>query len=177
MNTRCVRRALNLLELVIVVVIFGLLAAIAIPRLSSASPADAERSLRRDVSVLRSAIELYYRDHGFYPGQKGAGTLESGPGTEAAFALQLTRFSDADGRVADKPDDTFCYGPYLREGIPACSVVPRQGKQGLCLVSDETVPTFTPSATEAGWVYNYETGDIVVNSDGYGVSGARYDSY
>ena len=177
MNTRCMRRALNLLELVIVVVIFGLLAAIAIPRLSSASPADAERSLRRDVSVLRSAIELYYRDHGFYPGQKGAGTLESGPGTEAAFALQLARFSDVEGRVADKPDDTFCYGPYLREGIPACSVVPRQGKQGLCLVSNETVPTFIPSATEAGWVYNHETGDIVVNSDGYGVSGARYDSY
>jgi prepilin-type N-terminal cleavage/methylation domain-containing protein len=177
MNTLGMRRALNLLELVIVVVIFGLLAAIAIPRLSSASPADAERSLRRDVSVLRSAIELYYRDHGAYPGQNGAGVVNGGPGTEAAFTLQLTRFSDADGRVADKPDEIHCYGPYLREGIPACSVAPREGKQGLWLVSDETVPTFTPSATEAGWVYNCETGDIVANSDRYGVSGARYDSY
>ena len=177
MNTRCMRRALNVLELVIVVVIFGLLAAIAIPRLSSAAPADAARSLRRDLSVLRSAIELYHRDHGAYPGQKGAGTLESGPGTEAAFALQLTRFSDALGRVADKPDGSFCYGPYLREGIPACPVAPRQGKRGLHLVSGKTVPTFTPSATEAGWVYNYHTGDTVVNSDAYGVSGARYDSY
>jgi general secretion pathway protein G len=171
------RRALNLLELVVVVVIFGLLAAIAIPRLSSAAPADTEGSLRRNLSVLRSAIELYYRDHGAYPGQKGAGTPESGLGTEAAFALQLARFSDAQGRVADEPDGTFCYGPYLRAGIPACPVAPRRGKQGVHLVSGRTVPVFTPSATEAGWVYNYQTGDIVVNSDVYGVSGARYDSY
>ena len=50
-----------MLELVIV--ILGIIAAIAIPRLSRGSDGAAEGALKRDLQVLRGALELYRAEH------------------------------------------------------------------------------------------------------------------
>ena len=129
--------------------------------------------MRQNLSVLRSAVELYYYEHAEYPGENGDGT--NAAASEAALVAQLTLFTDADGAVNATKTATYRYGPYLRTGLPPCPVAPRVGKAGVEMVI--TPPAYTAAAADAGWVFNYQTGDICVNSDATDVDGVSYDTY
>jgi general secretion pathway protein G len=59
--------AFTLLELMVVVVILGILAAFVVPRISK-RPEDARVTKARiEISNLEQALELYYLDNGIYP--------------------------------------------------------------------------------------------------------------
>lgn len=167
------RFAFSLVELIVVVVIIGILAAIAIPRFSRGAAGAGDSGVRGNLAVLRNAIELYYYEHGKYPGEVGDGT--NAAGSEAAFIAQLTQYTSDAGVVSATKDATHKYGPYLRTGIPACPVQPRTGLNGVSMVT--TAPVYTAAATTSGWVYNYETGQICVNSNATGDDGVSYDTY
>ena len=175
MNAYGTKRAFTLVEMIIVVVIIGILAAIAIPRLSRGAAGASDAGVRGNLSVLRNAVELYFYEHGEYPGKNGDGT--NAAGSEGALVAQLTKFSDADGTINATYTSVYRYGPYLRKGIPPCPVPPRVGKTGMEMISGATVPAYTSSAADAGWVFNYDTGDIVVNSDSSDDDGVVYDTY
>ncbi len=171
------RRAFTLVELVIVVVIIGLIAAIAIPSFSSAGVLAPAKQLRRDLAVLRTAIDRYHYQHGAYPGQRAARSDVAPAGSEAAFVLQLTRFTNKAGQVSDVRSDTYRFGPYLVHGVPACPVSKdRNSAQRFHLIAGEHAPTFDPS-TPAGWIVNIETGYIAANSDEQDRQGLRFDRY
>ena len=167
------KRAFSLVELIVVVVIIGILAAIAIPRFSRGAAGASDSSVKANLNVLRNAIELYYYEHGEYPGENGDGT--NAAGSETALVNQLTVYTDEDGAKSDTKTTTYRFGPYLRTGIPACPVSPRLGKTGVEMVT--TDPTYAASATDAGWVYNYQTGDICVNSNDTDQDSVSYDTY
>jgi prepilin-type N-terminal cleavage/methylation domain-containing protein len=167
------KRGVSLLEVIVAALIIGVLAALTIPQLSRAAAAGPEPDARGGLNVLRCAIELYYDQHGEYPGQKGDGL--NAAGTPEAFIRQLTQFTDGDGRVSQTKDADHPYGPYLRLGVPACVVPPRQGKTGIAIV--RTAPAFAEFAPDVGWVYNCVTGDIALNSDVKDRDGVRYDEY
>ncbi|MBK8915611.1 MAG: prepilin-type N-terminal cleavage/methylation domain-containing protein [Phycisphaerales bacterium] len=168
------RSGFSLVELIVVVVIIGILAAIAIPRFSRGATGAGASGVGGNLQVLRNAIELYYYEHGEYPGKNAAGAAAAG--SEAAFIAQLTKYSDANGGVSDTPTGEFKFGPYLRKGIPPCPVAPRAGKSGIAMINTGT-PAYTAGAADAGWVFNYETGDICVNSNDTDADGKSYDSY
>ena len=63
------RRAFSLIELVIVVVIIGVLAAIAIPRMSSGADGAKDNAVKANLAVLRQAIELHKAENDAYPAQ------------------------------------------------------------------------------------------------------------
>ncbi len=69
------------------------------------------------------------------------------------------------------------FGPYLRKAMPPCPVAPRIGQTGIAMVSGVTAPAYTAAAATAGWVFNYDTGDIVVNSNNTDEDGVSYDAY
>lgn len=173
--TRRNQRAFSLIEMIIVVVIIGILAAIAIPRLSRGAAGAGDSSVRGNLAVLRSAVELYFYEHGEYPGKNGDGT--NAAGTEGAAIAQLTKFTDEDGGVSATKDSTHKFGPYLRKGIPTCPVSPRLGKTGIAMVSGTTAPAYTSGNATAGWVMNSDTGDLCVNSNSTDEAGASYDTY
>jgi Tfp pilus assembly protein PilE len=171
MNTR----AVSLAELVIALVILGVLAAMAIPNFSSAATHSPETQLRAQLIRLRTAIDLYYDHHQAYPGQCAAGTPDSAAGTPAAMILQLTQFSAADGRTSPTHSEVFCYGPYLRDGIPHCPVVPAANSTAVHLVDSATHPVACDAA--AGWIYNCQTGYVIANSAEPDSCGVGYDTY
>ena len=66
-STRMRLEAFTLLELMVVIVILGILAAFVVPRISK-RPEDARvTKARLEISNIEQALELYYLDNGDYP--------------------------------------------------------------------------------------------------------------
>jgi type II secretion system protein G len=61
------RKGLTLIELLIVVIILGALAAIAIPRISTSATTAKSNACKTNISTLNTALEMYHVDHGDYP--------------------------------------------------------------------------------------------------------------
>ena len=63
------KQAFTLVEILIVVIILGILAAIVIPQFTEASDDARESAIRSDLQTMRSQLELYKAQHnGSYPG-------------------------------------------------------------------------------------------------------------
>ena len=152
------RGGFSLLELVIVVVILGIIAAIAIPRMSRGSEGAADSALKGNLAVLRNAIDLFIAEHdGVVP-------------TLANLPDSLTKNSDKLGTTFKTTRDTTSYfGPYIRS-IPALSVGDEKGS---------TAFTATPEAADAGWIYDASTGSIKANcaDDEVDAAGVKYNTY
>lgn len=61
------QRGMSLLELIIVMAIIGILAAVAVPLLKNAPRRAQEAALKQNLRVMRDAIEQHYADKGHYP--------------------------------------------------------------------------------------------------------------
>jgi general secretion pathway protein G len=61
------RKGLTLIELLIVVIILGALAAIAIPRITASSITAKRNACSTNIDTLNTAIEMYNIDKGEYP--------------------------------------------------------------------------------------------------------------
>lgn len=137
------KRGFTLVEILIVVVILGILAAIVIPQFTQASTEAKENSLRSDLQTMRSQIELYKCQH-----NDVAPTL-------ASFEDQMIYCTDIVGadNGSKARDATHPYGPYLER-------VPDNPFTGL-----NTLVAADAGANGAGWVYDAATGEIHANSD------------
>jgi prepilin-type N-terminal cleavage/methylation domain-containing protein len=127
------RRGFSLIELVIVIVIIGIIAAIAIPRMSRGSTGASESSLRASLAVMRNAIELYTTEH------------EGTTPTVSDIVDQLTTYSDINGNTASAADQTFIFGPYIRE-IPQLPVKGDNNQRGSRGIAAANAPSI-------GWIY------------------------
>jgi len=170
------RRAFTLVELLIVVIIIGILAAVAIPQFGD-SATDAKRSaLDADLTSMRSSVELYFHQHGStYPGviqthKVGAGAAAAHASVGDAFTKQLTCYSDATGNTADTRDTTnFPYGPYLRRGLPK-NPLPATGAiatPDAVTVVKEDGPITADAAPTTGWKFSSQTGQLIANHADY----------
>jgi general secretion pathway protein G len=150
----------TLVEILIVVIILGILAAIVIPQFTSASQDARKNSLASQLQTLRSQIELYKLQHldllppNLYNG--GAeGTVASGTATTAAWYQMLNKTSAAS---AVGTGTAFPFGPYL-QSEPAN---PLNGGKGVKVVSaDVTLGGSSGGATtNEGFILNFTNGKI-----------------
>lgn len=137
--------AFTLVEILIVVIILGILAAIVIPQFTEASN-DARRSaLVTDLQTVRAQLELYKVQH-----------LESYPDSNVMtnFVLQLTSRSAANGTMGTDPT-TYPLGPYLQQ-FPTNPYISGAGSDPDGVVSGTGDPS--TGETGAGWFFNTLTG-------------------
>ena len=94
------KKGFTLVEILIVVVILGILAAIVIPQFTSASTEAKESALVSDLQAIRSQIELYKIQHN-----------DNLPGTDNSgdFVTAMTTNTDQDGNAGGR------FGPYMRK--------------------------------------------------------------
>jgi general secretion pathway protein G len=85
------KKGFTLIEILIVVIILGILAAIVIPQFSNASSDAKKASLRSTVQTLRSQIALYKLQHGdTLPNLSGTGAGNGWPALTASSVYQGT---------------------------------------------------------------------------------------
>jgi len=132
----------TLVEVLIVVVIMAVLAAVVIPQFS-ASTDDARKSTAEfNLSTMRSLVQTYRGQHGgAFPVINGTQTLTD----------VLTGTTLADGSV----DAGGAYGPYVLE-LPANSF---SGSNAVKVITnDPAVVGDVTAGNTGGWLYNATTG-------------------
>lgn len=72
------RSGFSSIEVLMAIVVLGLLAALALPRFGNAGERSDEAELRANLASLRTAIALYFQDHGRYPEDPAALVCQSG---------------------------------------------------------------------------------------------------
>ncbi|NMA14813.1 MAG: type II secretion system major pseudopilin GspG [Clostridia bacterium] len=68
-------KGFTLIELMVVVIILGILAAVAIPRFTGRTEKAKENAAYADLKAISNALELYYFDEDAYPNDNGSGEL------------------------------------------------------------------------------------------------------
>jgi general secretion pathway protein G len=116
---RQTRKGFTLIEILIVVIILGILAAIVIPQFTNASKDAKQSALVTMVQSLRSQIALFKLQHndrlpGVNPLVDSGGPADA---VQATFWAQLTQFTDLAGAPVAAKDATHVYGPYM-QSIP-----------------------------------------------------------
>jgi len=139
-------RGFTLVEILIVVVILGILAAIVIPQFTDASTEAKSSSLMSDLQTMRSQIQLYKIQHN----DKWPGIADGTHTAGAGFAASLTAETTIAGELGAG------YGPYVQQ-------IPTNGFNGFDTILEAGA---TPGAADntTGWFYNNVTGDFRANS-------------
>ncbi len=154
------KQGFTLVELLIVVIILSILAAIVVPQFAGSASDAKYAALDANLSALRSATELYYQQHGHYPSANAS--TANAVNTKEAFADQLTLYSQADGKTANAYNSTtYKYGPYLKKGVP---VEPVSGKADVEVVFAGTLGAGATGAATGGWKFDNKTGQLIANS-------------
>src|SRR4030042_3867629 len=98
-----IEKGFTLVEILIVVVILGILAAIVMPQFTGASTEAKESSLMSDLQAVRSQVELYKIQHN-----------DNLPGTDSSgdFITAMTTQTDQDGVAGGR------VGPYMQKIPP-----------------------------------------------------------
>jgi len=102
-SARSLHRGFTLVELLLVIVILSILAALVIPQFTSAANESRENSLKTDLVRVREQLEIYKQQHnGEWP------TLDN-------ISDQLTETSKADGTTSSSASAGYRFGPYLHQ--------------------------------------------------------------
>jgi general secretion pathway protein G len=151
-RVRSNNKGFTLVEILIVVIILGILAAIVIPQFSNASTDAKTNSLTSHLQTLRSQFELYKLQHN----DQLPPAFRDGSGTVNTWTEMTSQTDVAGSVVTTVPVGQSMYGPYLQQ-TPAN---PLNGASGVALVqADVTFGLQSPDAA-AGFVMNQKTGKV-----------------
>lgn len=158
------QRGFTLVELLIVVIILAILAAIIVPQFTEATDDATQSAYATNIANIRSAIDLYRQQHGDYPGavtSSGAtcvtGVAVPGAVGEPAFLAQLQNYTNAAGEACTGTDpNQFVFGPYLKDAIPVNPL----GTNNTVTVVSTGVLGLTSGST-GGWRFDSITGEFI----------------
>lgn len=153
-------RGFTLVELLIVVIILAILAAIVVPQFTASTSDAREAAVDSTLQNMRSAIDLYRQQHDAYAAN-GADVTDQAAATTLFFDHML-KYTNETGGVSATKNAAFPYGPYLRKkSLPSV-----KGSETLVISNSTTVPLDVSTGT-GGWIYSWETGQFMANHPDY----------
>jgi general secretion pathway protein G len=138
------KRGFTLVEILIVVIILGILAAIVIPQFTNASNDARSNSVQSTLQTIRSQVELFKIQHGDTP-----------PVAAGMWDIMTGKSNTTDTQTAVA---TGVFGPYLQQA----PINPLNGQSAVGAAASTTV----------GWVYTVSSGQYTiqaVNTTGSGL--------
>lgn len=142
------RKGFTLIEVLIVIVVVAVLAAIVVPRLLGAGREAKEAALRAQLQHLRKAIGLFESHYGGQPHALSDLMADKVPGHCHAAS---------DGSKIDIDSDTEWLGPYLT-------------------TPDGQLPV-DPITGQADWTYSKNTGEVRSRASGTALDGTPYSEF
>jgi len=128
-------RGFTLVEILIVVIILGILAAIVIPQFTNASTEARQSNVKSQLQTLRSQIELYKLQH-----------KDVAPALVTTGWDVMTKYTDIDGGTSATKDSTHIYGPYYQ--TPPVNPL------------SDSSSCAAAAGANVGWIYIESTGAI-----------------
>ena len=168
---RMKNKAFTLVELLIVVAILGIMAAIVIPSFQGNVAQAKESASQTNLVTMRTQVELYKIHHNSIPPGYDNGSAVD----EATLALQFTATTSVAGASSSStiPTSPYLYGPYLKK-IPTN---PYNNLSSIAYVALATEFSAAADGTSSGWLYKKETGEIAMNYTGTDSKGVAYYDY
>jgi len=152
------KKAFTLVEILIVVAILGILAAMVLPTLQGHIQQAKESTAKDNLRILRNTIEVYAAQHnGVPPGYKNGD-----PSDTVTYTYLREQLIETGNYLPDFPENPF-------NNYKLVNVV--QNNQDF-----PTEPT-GPEAPPFGWVYKAATKTIRLNYEGTDKNGVRYFDY
>ncbi|MBA7630764.1 hypothetical protein ES703_38289 [subsurface metagenome] len=148
------KRAFTLVEVLIVVAILGILAAIALPTFQAHSQEAKEAAAKDNLRILRNAIELYAAQHNGVPPGYPADNPDDAPPFFGAFYISMVRAN----YISEIPTNPF------------------NDLTTICMIRDEETFPEVPTG-EYGWIYKPATKDFRIDWPGTDKDGVRYYDY
>jgi len=165
------KKGFTLVELIIVVTILGILAAIVLPTFQGNVAQARESSAKSDLMTMRNQIEMYKLQHNGTP----PGYVNGAGAPIATMVLQLIGTTAVTGHTSPStiPSDPFLYGPYVKKIPPN----PFNKLSDIAYVAEATLFSAAVDGTSSGWLYKKETAEIVMNWTGTDSEGVNFYDY
>jgi len=185
---KAIQKGFTLVELLIVVIILALLAAIVVPQFASSTDDAKAASLDTTLGNVRSAVDLYYQQHGAYPGAltavpvavctgttSGTGTGGAGAQGLQAFADQMSLYTEATGGACSVKDANFKFGPYLKKSTLPANPISTIATLAVVNTGDLDLAGSNPAA---GWRFDNVSGKFIADdSIGTDSAGLTWDTH
>jgi general secretion pathway protein G len=165
------REAFTLYEVLIVVAILGILAAVVLPTFQGQTESARESAARDSLKTMRIQIELYRLEHDGFP----PGYVNGAPAPTATLQLQFTGTTMLIGvaSASKVPIAPYLYGPYIKK-LPEN---PFNGLTNIAYVDLATSFADAVDGTTSGWLYKKETAEFVINWTGTDSDGVNFYDY
>jgi prepilin-type N-terminal cleavage/methylation domain-containing protein len=168
---KAIQQGFTLVELLVVVITLALLAAIVVPQFAFSTDHARLASLDSTLSNIRSAIDLYYQQHGEYPGEltavdaactatDGTGTGGAGAQGTQAFLDQMSLYTDSNGGACSVKDANFQFGPYLKQDTMPANPITASSMLEVINIGDILM---AGSGANLGWKFDIVAGKFIAN--------------
>lgn len=165
------KKAFTTVEILIVVAILGILAAIVIPALRGGSIRAKESTAKDNLRILRTAIGHYAAEHSDVPPGYVGGN-PTGTAFMPALVMQLTKASNSSHQTAEPGTEGYPYGPYINK-FPTN---PFNEKDSVRMITNSGELPEEPTGNY-GWIYKAATKTIKLDWPGTDSKGIDYYDY